>query len=55
MEGIDMESTALRIYGKKDLRIDTFELPEMKDDPRDCRERYNVYVIMEACHGGRRP
>ncbi len=27
-----MESTALRIYGKKDLRIDTFDLPEMKDD-----------------------
>ena len=27
-----MQSTALRIYGKKDLRIDTFDLPEMKDD-----------------------
>lgn len=27
-----METTALRIYGKNDLRLETFELPEMKDD-----------------------
>ncbi len=27
-----MKTTALRIYGKKDLRLETFDLPEMKDD-----------------------
>jgi threonine dehydrogenase-like Zn-dependent dehydrogenase len=27
-----MQSTALRIHGKKDLRVETFELPEIKDD-----------------------
>lgn len=27
-----METTALRLYGKRDLRLETFELPEMQDD-----------------------
>jgi len=27
-----METKAVRIYGKKDLRLEEFELPEMKDD-----------------------
>ena len=27
-----MKTTALRIYGKSDLRLETFELPPMKDD-----------------------
>ncbi|GAF41015.1 L-sorbose-1-phosphate reductase [Agrilactobacillus composti DSM 18527 = JCM 14202] len=27
-----MKSTGLRIHGKKDLRIDTFDLPDLKDD-----------------------
>jgi threonine dehydrogenase-like Zn-dependent dehydrogenase len=27
-----MKTTALRIFGKKDLRLETFDLPEMKDD-----------------------
>lgn len=27
-----METTALRIYGKNDLRLETFELPEIKED-----------------------
>ncbi len=27
-----MKSTALRVYGKSDLRLETFELPEPKDD-----------------------
>ena len=27
-----MKTTAVRMYGKKDLRIDNFDLPEMKDD-----------------------
>ncbi|MDL2236657.1 zinc-binding dehydrogenase [Christensenellaceae bacterium OttesenSCG-928-K19] len=27
-----MKTTALRIYGKKDLRVETFELPPLKDD-----------------------
>lgn len=27
-----MKTKAVRIYGKKDLRLDEFELPEMKDD-----------------------
>jgi threonine dehydrogenase-like Zn-dependent dehydrogenase len=30
--GIDMQSTALRIHGKKDLRVETIELPEIQDD-----------------------
>ena len=27
-----MKTTAIRMYGKKDLRLETFELPELKDD-----------------------
>ena len=27
-----METTALRLYGKNDLRLETFELPPIKDD-----------------------
>lgn len=27
-----MLTTALRLYGKRDLRLETFELPEMQDD-----------------------
>ncbi|WP_058912399.1 L-sorbose 1-phosphate reductase [Entomohabitans teleogrylli] len=27
-----MQTTALRLYGKRDLRLETFELPEMGDD-----------------------
>ena len=27
-----MKTKAVRIYGKKDLRLEEFELPEMKDD-----------------------
>ena len=27
-----MKTTALRMYGKEDLRLETFELPEIKDD-----------------------
>lgn len=27
-----MKTTALRLYGKKDLRLESFELPELKDD-----------------------
>ncbi|WP_343771065.1 zinc-binding dehydrogenase [Oceanobacillus oncorhynchi] len=27
-----MKTTGLRMYGKKDLRLETFELPEIKDD-----------------------
>jgi threonine dehydrogenase-like Zn-dependent dehydrogenase len=27
-----MKTTALRLYGKNDLRLETFELPEIKDD-----------------------
>ncbi len=27
-----MKTTAVRMYGKKDLRLETFELPEIKDD-----------------------
>jgi threonine dehydrogenase-like Zn-dependent dehydrogenase len=27
-----MNTTAVRMYGKKDLRLETFELPEIKDD-----------------------
>jgi hypothetical protein len=27
-----MKTTALRLYGKRDLRLETFELPEMQDD-----------------------
>jgi len=27
-----MKTTALRLYGKSDLRLETFELPEIKDD-----------------------
>jgi threonine dehydrogenase-like Zn-dependent dehydrogenase len=27
-----MQTTALRLYGKNDLRLETFDLPEMKDD-----------------------
>lgn len=27
-----MQTKALRLYGKKDLRLETFDLPEMKDD-----------------------
>lgn len=27
-----MQTTALRLYGKRDLRLETFELPEMQDD-----------------------
>ncbi|MGS4785883.1 hypothetical protein, partial [Klebsiella pneumoniae] len=25
-------TTALRLYGKRDLRLETFELPAMQDD-----------------------
>ncbi len=25
-------TTALRLYGKRDLRLETFDLPEMQDD-----------------------
>ena len=27
-----MKTTAVRIYGKEDLRLESFELPEIKDD-----------------------
>jgi threonine dehydrogenase-like Zn-dependent dehydrogenase len=27
-----MKTTALRLYGKRDLRLETFELPAMQDD-----------------------
>ena len=27
-----MKTTAVRIHGVKDLRVDSFELPEMQDD-----------------------
>ena len=27
-----MKTRAVRLYGKKDLRLDEFELPEIKDD-----------------------
>ena len=32
-----MKTTALRLYGKRDLRLETFDLPEMQEDeiPRD--------------------
>jgi threonine dehydrogenase-like Zn-dependent dehydrogenase len=30
--GIKMETRAVRLYGKKDLRLETFELPEIKND-----------------------
>jgi hypothetical protein len=28
----NMKTKAVRIYGKKDLRLEEFELPEMKED-----------------------
>ncbi len=31
-QGAKMKTKAVRIYGKKDLRLEEFELPEMKDD-----------------------
>ncbi|HHU12997.1 MAG TPA: L-sorbose 1-phosphate reductase, partial [Clostridiaceae bacterium] len=27
-----MKTTAVRLYGKRDLRLETFELPPIKDD-----------------------
>jgi threonine dehydrogenase-like Zn-dependent dehydrogenase len=30
--GINMKTTALRLYGKNDLRLESFELPEIKED-----------------------
>ena len=27
-----MKTTALRLYGKRDLRLETFALPEMQED-----------------------
>ena len=27
-----MQTTAIRLYGKKDLRMEEFELPKIKDD-----------------------
>ncbi len=31
-----MKTTALRLYGKRDLRLETFDLPEMQEiNPRD--------------------
>ena len=27
-----MKTTAVRLYGKNDLRLETFDLPEIKDD-----------------------
>ena len=27
-----MQTTAVRLYGKRDLRLETFELPELPDD-----------------------
>lgn len=27
-----MKTTALRLYGKRDLRLETFDLPEMQED-----------------------
>jgi mannose/fructose/sorbose-specific phosphotransferase system IID component len=31
-EVVNMQTTALRLYGKRDLRLETFELPAMQDD-----------------------
>ena len=31
-EDIFMKTTAMRIHGVRDLRIDTFELPEIQED-----------------------
>ena len=28
----NMKTKALRLYGKEDLRLEEFELPELKDD-----------------------
>ena len=30
--GTTMKTTAVRLYGKNDLRLETFDLPEIKDD-----------------------
>ena len=30
-----MKTTAVRLYGEKDLRLESFELPEMKEDESD--------------------
>lgn len=30
-----MKTTALRLYAKKDLRLEEFELPQMKNDEID--------------------
>ena len=30
-----MKTTALRLYGKNDLRLESFELPEIKDNELD--------------------
>jgi hypothetical protein len=30
--GVTMKTTAVRLYGKKDLRLESFELPPIKDD-----------------------
>ena len=27
-----MKTTAVRLYGKRDLRLETFDLPELSDD-----------------------
>lgn len=50
-----MQTKAIRLYGEKDLRLDTFELPEIKDDEilvkiisdSVCMSTYKL-----ACQGG---
>ena len=43
-----MKTTALRIHGKNDLRLDTFELPEMHDDEILCEVVSNSVCM--SCH-----
>ena len=32
MQGVLLKTTAVRMYGKRDLRLESFELPEMRED-----------------------
>jgi len=43
-----MKTTALRLYGKKDLRVETFELPPISDDEVLCDVISNS--ICMSCH-----
>ena len=50
-----MKTTAVRIYGEKDLRLETFELPQIKDDEilvkivsdSICMSSYKAAMIIE--------